>query len=561
MAVAVMGWRQPAATTVTAVPLLNFSRLTMQRGVALDPSLSPDGKWVVYVNGTSGNQDIYLQSTTGQTAINLTKDAPLGDTQPAFSPDGDSIVFRSERDGGGLFVMGRTGESVRRLTRSGYHPSWFPDGKQVVFTSQLVASVESKTNDVSELWIVGAGGENPRRFYAGDAVNPRVSPHGRRVAVWGLTGGTINRDVWTVAADGADPVRVTTDDAYDWNPVWSPDGAFLYFLSNRSGSMNLWRVGIDEASGHPKGLPQPLTVPSQYIRHFSLSADGRLAAYATWAVTNNIARVPFDSRTGSVRGPVEQITTGPRDFGRFDVSPDGTQLVAGNSSRQQEDLFLLGNDGSSRQLTNDRARDRHPRWSPDGHRIFFYADRDGSMAIMSIDRDGGSLRQLTSATGATSPIYPVPSPNALRVAATDNGWKMFVYDARDFSKAAEELPPFPEELRRGILNLSQWSADGKLLGGTTLAAAWVYSFETRTYRSFPALNTAHVSWLPDSRRFVGTQQGKVLVVDSQSGMTREIFEIPGEAIGTARVTDDGSYLYITHGNASGDIWTARFGEK
>ena len=60
-----------------------------------------------------------LQSTTGQTPINLTADSTDDDDQPAFSPDGERIAFRSSRDGGGIFVMGRTGEAVRRVTRRG----------------------------------------------------------------------------------------------------------------------------------------------------------------------------------------------------------------------------------------------------------------------------------------------------------------------------------------------------------------------------------------------------------------------------------------------------------
>ena len=123
-----------------------------------------------------------------------------------------------------------------------------------------------------------------------------------------------------MAADGSNPVRVTTEPATDWNPMWSPDGRWLYFLSNRSGSMNLWRVAIDEATGATTGTPQSLAVPSSYIRHFSLSADGRLGAYAGWAVTSNLARVAFDARTATVQGAIQAITTGPRDFNQLDVS-------------------------------------------------------------------------------------------------------------------------------------------------------------------------------------------------------------------------------------------------
>ncbi len=59
----------------------------------------------------------------GKNPINLTKDSAADDTQPAFSPDGDRIVFRSEREGEGIFLMGATGQSVKRLTNFGYDPA------------------------------------------------------------------------------------------------------------------------------------------------------------------------------------------------------------------------------------------------------------------------------------------------------------------------------------------------------------------------------------------------------------------------------------------------------
>ena len=107
-----------------------FTQITSQSGLEWFPSLSPDGKWVVYGGDADGNRDIFLQSTTGQTPINLTADSTDDDDQPAFSPDGERIAFRSSRDGGGIFVMGRTGEAVRRLTRRGFRPTWSPDGRE-----------------------------------------------------------------------------------------------------------------------------------------------------------------------------------------------------------------------------------------------------------------------------------------------------------------------------------------------------------------------------------------------------------------------------------------------
>ncbi len=482
-----VAWRGFSGAAVPAVPRMTFSRLTLLNGVAQQPMISPDGKWVVYVSSVSGNPDIYLQSTTGQTAINLTKDSPAADSMPAFSADGERIAFRSERDGGGLFVMGRTGESVRRLTKSGLQPVWFPDGRRLAFASLSSLQPEARGGGISELWTVDTTGGEPQRIYRGDAVQPRVSPNGRRIAFWAMqpngdfTGfASPNRDVWTVAVDGTNPVRVTTDEATDWNPVWSPDGTALYFLSNRSGSMNLWRVGIDEATGATTGEAQALAAPALYIRHFSVSADGRLGTYANLATTNNLARIRIDARTAATRGPIEAITSGPRDFLTFDVNDD-RQVVLMTNVTQQEDLLIAATGSGLRHLVNDRYRDRNPRWSTDGRQIFFYSDRGQDYEIYSIDRDGGGLRQLTDTGGKR--FYPVPSRDGSKVLAGDiTSYELFVYDARDFSKAPDRLPSLPPELRGPTFIPSDWSPDGRSVSGISGATIWVYSFETRAYR-------------------------------------------------------------------------------
>ena len=545
---------------------MTFSRLTMLEGVVSDPVISPDGKWVVYASPVSGNQEIYLQSTAGQTAINLTKH-PSGDVNPAFSPDGESIAFRSDRDGGGLFVMGRTGESVRRLTANGFTPAWFPDGRQIVYATLMAPNVESRGGGVSELWAIDARGGEPRRLYAGDALQPRVSPQGHRIAFWGIQidpstnrYSSPNRDLWTIAADGSDPVRLTDDESTEWNPVWSTDGRWLYFLSNRSGSMNLWRIPVDEASGKATGIAQPMTTPASYIRYFTLSADGRMGTFATLAVTSNLARVQFDARTATVHGAVQRITTGPRDFSQLEVSPDGNEIVVGPAPRQQEDLILLAPDiGSVIHLTNDAFRDRNAYFMPDGRRILFNSDRSGTYDLWSIDRDGSGLRQLTTTTGR---YFPVPSPDGSRIVAGDiNTFQLFVYEAGDFSKTPELLPPFPPELRGSNFMPRHWSRDGKKLLGVSAPVNWVYEFDTKQYRalaSFAGSNS--MQWFDDNRRLLHIRQGRVFVGDSLTGHAREVLSVPGEAISAAQFSASG-WLYFLSGNASGDIWVVRFGES
>ena len=213
------------------------------------------------------------------------------------------------------------------------------------------------------------------------------------------------------------PVKAAGHEANDWNPVWSPDGRWLYFLSNRSGGMGLWRVAIDEQSGVTSGEPQPLATPAWYVADFSLSADGAVGVYSSLTATNNVSRVGFDPGTATIKGDVELMTTGTNDFNYLAVTKDGQQLALTTSSRTQEDLYVLTvANGSLRRLTNDFARDRLPRWSPDGRSIYFYSDRRGYQ-IWRINADGSDLRQLTNEPGLLR-MNPSPSPDGTRLAAS-----------------------------------------------------------------------------------------------------------------------------------------------
>ena len=126
-----------------------------------------------------------------------------------------------------------------------------------------------------------------------------------------------------------------------------------------------------------------------------------------------------------------------------DVRSDGAFVVTSSSFRGQEDLYVIAvADGSIRQLTNDFARDRAPRWARDNRHIWFYSDRSGYFELWSIDADGSDLRQLTHRSATIG--WPLPSPDGARVVAIDmTGGLTQLYDAQDFSRPAELLPSLP----------------------------------------------------------------------------------------------------------------------
>src|SRR5439155_3052568 len=441
-----------------------FTQLTDQAGQELFPSLSPDGKSLVYASSASGNLDIYLQRVGGRNPQNLTKDSSADDTQPAFSPDGEYIAFRSEREGGGMCVSGATGESVKRLTDFGYNPVWSPDGKEILCATLGIVQPSGRSAIFSQLWSVNVATGERRLVTKGDAVQPHWSPHGSRIAYWGLHQGGW-RDIWTIPGRGGEPVAVTNDAAVDWNPVWSPDGKYLYFASDRGGSMNFWRVAREEASGKVLGSAESVTTPSSYSEHLSFSRDGRRMAYVQTISRANLQQVGFDPARETVVGEPVWITQGSRRASSPNLSPNGEWLAFGFQGEKQEDIYVSRRDGTGlRQLTDDIYKDRTPRWSPDGKRIAFYSDRSGRYEIWLISPDGSRLEQHTYTSGP-NPIYPAWSPDGTRLAYNIEVSSPFILEVGKPWKeqSPQALPPMSDP--PGRFTAWSWSPDGQRLAG------------------------------------------------------------------------------------------------
>jgi Tol biopolymer transport system component/serine/threonine protein kinase len=554
-----VGRRMGAGGNAAGVPAITFSQQTNQQGVEKFPALSPDGTSLVFVSRESGNDDIYLQRVGGHNPINLTKDSVYDDTQPAFSPDGATIAFRSERGGGGIFVMGATGESVRRLSDVGYNPSWSPDGKRIVIGTEAIENPLNRTG-LSQLWTIEVSTGQKKQLFAGDAVQPSWSPHGDRIAYWAIPKDTAQRDIWTIPAAGGEPVAVTQDPALDWNPIWSADGKSLLFASDRGGSMNLWSIPIDEKSGKTGGNPRAFTTPSLSSGQLTISRDGRKIAYQSLNELASIEKVVFDPATGKTDPAVPLLRQSGSLFSP-DVSPDGGAIVF-RTVGSREDLVLVRSDGTGlRKLTDDPSRDRGPSWSPDGRRIAFYSNRDGGKyEIFVIEPDGSGLTQLTKTAGRT--WFPYWSPDGKRI-AYPTGSETAVFDvAAGTSRKPDPLPPFPESGH--WFQVTSWSRDGRLLAGVGQALAQaagggvvLYSFESRRYERLLEGGTRPI-WLRDGIRLLFSPDPEHLaVLDRTTKQSRIVWTAPrGTEIADFTISNDNKWLCVIQSNDEGDIWLA-----
>ena len=536
-----------------------FTQITDDPGAELFPSLSPDGRTVAYASQASGNWDIYVQRVGSAEGVNLTRDSAADETQPAFSRDGRYIAFRSERDGGGIFVMRSDGTGVRRIADSGYNPAWSPDGRQIVYAEEGITRPEDRSGRVSQLWSVELASGRKRLVVKDDGVQPHWSPNGQYIAYWAidLDG---DRDLWTVRASGGPPSRITRDPFLDWNPVWSPDGAWLYFCSNRGGSMGIWRIPMKESTGEARGSPEPIRTPASYPAHLSFSGDGRNLAYVQLLTTGRLSEVRFDPVREVLVSEPKEIMRSSKGVSRPALSTDGKWL-AFNSTEQEEDLFVMSVDGSGlRQLTNGGHRSRGPRWSPDGKHIAFFSTRSGEWEIWIADANGSEFRQITNLAG-NNVAWPVWSADGKYLAYTLFGLNTFLIEPgkRWDAQTPEKLPPFPGE--RQIFNGWNWSPDGRMLAGFLNRDDGIalYSLGSRSFHKLTG-HGADPVWLSDNRRLLFLDGGKIHLLDSASGSTRELVSILPEQVARRgfAVSPDDRYIYFSVSTTESDVWKIEF---
>ena len=251
------------------------TRLTDHPGLDYGAVFSPDGRWVVFTSERRGNPDLFVIDLQDRGEPRLLIDSPAMEDQAAISPDGGTLAFVGTRDGNAdVFVMPfRPGETramdeAVNLTRhpgGDFRPAFSPDGLRLAFSSDR-----------------------------------DTAPFGHPFFPF-----TRQREgeLYVMDRDGGNLARLTRSTNWDGSPVWSRDGASIYFYSARGreigppqspilgqeGGFRIWAIDADGTN------PRAVTPEGVEALSPALSPDGRLAfstraGYDEWS----IASVPLD---------------------------------------------------------------------------------------------------------------------------------------------------------------------------------------------------------------------------------------------------------------------------
>ena len=271
---------------------------------------------------------------TGGT-INLTRNV-AEDNMPAWSPDGTKIAFISNRDGAEeIYVMNSNGGNVTRLTHTPaveYTATWSPDGSKIIF--------DSDRDGNRELYAMNANGSNQTRLTfdpSSDAGLVSFSPDGGKFVFARSSSSerstSYRYDIFVMNADGGGERQLTKNPKFDAEPVWSPDGKTILFLSDRDDNFEIYSVNPD-GSGETN-------------------------------VSQNPANDYFIAWT-----------------------PDGKRLICMGDSERPEfnQIYLMNPDGSGRrQITSFTDKIVRVAYSPSAQKFAFVSRREGNYEVYLMD--------------------------------------------------------------------------------------------------------------------------------------------------------------------------------
>jgi serine/threonine protein kinase/Tol biopolymer transport system component len=310
---------------------MQISRLTFDAGLQTDPTLSPDGRYVAYSWNDAGNFDIYTQPIGGGRPVRVT-DHAAHDWQPDWSVH-DEIVFRSERDGGGLYVVPPTGGHERRLASFGSFPLWSPDGKEIIFTS-APAGIR---------YIVGRDGGEPRAcepcspgaygwYDDGLLISmlyteapPQLTPHLRVIELHtgAVRSWSISETVVTTFRELAIRVQPSLHPVV----VWSPDMDALYFVGDSRGVSVVWRLDVDRSSRTVTGGPHRVAAMAADATRVSAARSTAALAFAAADRTPRLWSYPLDTSGRRISARPAALTSGETHSRNPDITPDGRLLT------------------------------------------------------------------------------------------------------------------------------------------------------------------------------------------------------------------------------------------
>lgn len=376
--------------------LADAQRLPVIQGARF-PALSPDAKQVAF----SYRGDLWVANIASRVARRLTVSEGY-EYRAVWSRDGRYIAFASDRYGNNdVFVMPAEGGTIARLT---YHSAndrpvdWSPDGRRLLIASaretRFQCPYEVDVDTGRAIKVMEDITSLTPGMYAPDGQDFLCVRGGGSWWRIGYRGAT-NPDIYIYDREANELRRLTDFDGRDEWPLYSPDGRQVYFVSERDGAPNIYR--LDVASGATEAITK---LDDDGAMWPSISADGSTIVFEH---ANGLWTVPAkggDPKELRIGAPIDYVQTFESrksvnsGVTELEVAPDGKLLAVCVNG---DILFLRPEfENDSIRLTDHPGNDSDFMWSPDSKKLVFTSDRTGNSDLFIADAETLQVRQLTN---------------------------------------------------------------------------------------------------------------------------------------------------------------------
>ena len=411
-------------------------------------AISPDGQTIVFAY----KGDLFAVPAQGGQARQLTSNAAWDGT-PVWSPSGRKIAFASEREGSlDIYEMNAAGGEITRLTtHSGAEqPLAYLTEDEVLFNFATLPTVVDRqfpSGTYTHLYKVRTrAGSRPERVNDLTAGNVTVGPGGTLIydAIKGYEDAmrkhhtsSIARDLWQVTLAGNSFKQLTTTKSEDRCPVYVKQTNTLYWLSETSGTFNVWAQEMRDGA-KARQLTSFTEMP---VRYLSAADDGTLCF--SW--DGELYTMRSGSQPKKVKIDIV-ADSNEKDALHFVFSGGATQVC--HSPKGKEIAFVLGGDvyvtsldyKTTKQITDSPSRERHVTFSEDGRSLVFDSERDGRWALYRVSIKSKDEKLFTYATELTDEerltpedqtcFEPEYSPDGKKIAFLRDRHELCVLDAK-----------------------------------------------------------------------------------------------------------------------------------
>jgi len=264
------------------------------------------------------------------------------------------MAFSSTKSGSQeVYLMDYDGYNVRTITANGglnKFPNWSPDNTKLTFVTKL-----PNTNGW-QLWIQDlAGGRAVVRTPSSYVSSAVLSPDGDRLVFSSRTKSGVDSDIFLTNLDGSQARNLTRNPAIDTSATWSPSGAQLAFISDRSGTPQLWAMESDGTN------VRRLVLEGGHCDSPSWSPDGRFILYS-WQAPGHWKHDIYIVEVAT--NEILQLTSGRGSNEQPDWSPDGRHIAFQSTRSGTKQVFIMNVDGKNLKQVTAYGINGSPAWSP-----------------------------------------------------------------------------------------------------------------------------------------------------------------------------------------------------